>query len=614
MAFWNEYNEVTGITYEDPPWVTQFIQDNFGGAAKAPQERQAFNPETGNIEFQRWNAATKTWDWTGVVASRPPNTTAENVPQAAPSKTYNGPQGYGIYEIDASGNYTKFVGNPQAPPSVNVSVAQPPAQDAARFTYNGIPWLQLETRTPGQPAKVQYQNAVTGEILDRLPPPVTPAETAKLSVLQKNQQAAAAFAKGLADSAAGATGGSSKESKPAAAYERAPGGALATGEDYRPGADFFQQPQVLQGTQFGTGLPTGTKYLNQPLFGGDSEASITLPGNYSYVQQQLSAAGQNTQKPGQVSDSDLALMNSVMAKRALLLAPEAAGGEGLDPIAAQKVIEAKYGKSPGVNENYDNSGNFYGAGRGAVWRGGAFGSANDKAPLPTRDEILALLQQTEEPDYMAEGGSGYAGMGEQRREWPADDFSRYGPDQTLPGPLDYGNNYGPEKRADNMATLARNIQWSSNSPGWRQMLLNKNPNNLIRPQWEGYFPGGGVRGSGNPSMPSPSAPPLDPVSLFPRGGPPPRVPYWMDNGASFMTPGPTAMVDMVTGQTQAVAGEVAPERIDVTPMGQQQPMGYEQAGTGMMGQPSMVRDMIHALFAPAKGKGRQRPLVPVGMG
>ena len=67
---------------------------------------------------------------------------------------------------------------PQSPPQVHVSVAQPPAQDAQRFMYNGQPWLQLETRTPGQDAKVQYQNTVTGEIVTNLPAPTAAATPA----------------------------------------------------------------------------------------------------------------------------------------------------------------------------------------------------------------------------------------------------------------------------------------------------------------------------------------------------------------------------------------------------------------------------------------------------
>ena len=105
-----------------------------------------------------------------VQAAGPPNPVTSNVGDRWEG---NGPQGYGTYILDAAGNPGQFVGDPRRPPApnVNVSVAQPPAQDAQRFMYNGQPWLQLETRTPGQDAKVQYQNTVTGEIVTNLPAP-----------------------------------------------------------------------------------------------------------------------------------------------------------------------------------------------------------------------------------------------------------------------------------------------------------------------------------------------------------------------------------------------------------------------------------------------------------
>src|SRR3990167_4388530 len=60
-----------------------------GGGCNAPQDRTAFNPATGNIEYQAYNSATQTWEWTGVIASRPAagNTTIVNASTTSPAST-----------------------------------------------------------------------------------------------------------------------------------------------------------------------------------------------------------------------------------------------------------------------------------------------------------------------------------------------------------------------------------------------------------------------------------------------------------------------------------------------------------------------------------------------
>lgn len=41
-------------------------------STKSPEDRTAYNPATGNQEYQTYDPVSKTWQWTGVVASRPP--------------------------------------------------------------------------------------------------------------------------------------------------------------------------------------------------------------------------------------------------------------------------------------------------------------------------------------------------------------------------------------------------------------------------------------------------------------------------------------------------------------------------------------------------------------
>src|SRR3990167_10451004 len=57
--------------------------DEVDETTKPPADRTAYNPATGNQEYQRWNPDTKSWEWTGAVASRPPagaNVTVQTQP------------------------------------------------------------------------------------------------------------------------------------------------------------------------------------------------------------------------------------------------------------------------------------------------------------------------------------------------------------------------------------------------------------------------------------------------------------------------------------------------------------------------------------------------------
>ena len=50
-----------------------------GSTPKSPEDRTAYNPATGNIEYQQFDPATQQWNWTGVVASRPPSSGGSTV-------------------------------------------------------------------------------------------------------------------------------------------------------------------------------------------------------------------------------------------------------------------------------------------------------------------------------------------------------------------------------------------------------------------------------------------------------------------------------------------------------------------------------------------------------
>jgi hypothetical protein len=72
-----------GKNYGELTVAQQFIvDDDVESQAGAPQQRQAFNPATGQQEWQQYNSATGQWEFTGVVASRPPSTnvTVQNEP------------------------------------------------------------------------------------------------------------------------------------------------------------------------------------------------------------------------------------------------------------------------------------------------------------------------------------------------------------------------------------------------------------------------------------------------------------------------------------------------------------------------------------------------------
>src|SRR3990167_6928936 len=170
---------------------------------------------------------------------------------AAPSKTFTGPQGYGIYEADEQGNYTIFIGNPQAPPQININPTQP-SQDAQRFTIDGVSYLQLETRVPGGEAKVVFKNLSTGEIVDKLP-------VAKGTSTSQARPIGSATTTGLGGKSTYERSGSEatvpKESQPVA-----PAGYL----------EGYQEPRYT-GSRYSegyTGSPLGAKYV--PRYAGDT--------------------------------------------------------------------------------------------------------------------------------------------------------------------------------------------------------------------------------------------------------------------------------------------------------------------------------------------------------
>jgi len=106
--------------YDDEVVPGQYEYKGFRAAASAAAgaipDRTAFNPASGNMEYQQWNAANKSWDWTGTLSTRPP-TAAENAPKGglteaeliAANAQKLGPGVYTIsgiqYRVQSDGSY-----------------------------------------------------------------------------------------------------------------------------------------------------------------------------------------------------------------------------------------------------------------------------------------------------------------------------------------------------------------------------------------------------------------------------------------------------------------------------------------------------------------------------
>lgn len=117
-----------GKPYAELTAAQQFIvDDEFESVSGRPAERSAFNPATGNQEYQRWNPETQTWEWTGVIASRPP-----------------------------------------AGPTVNVA-APNQLESSSQFTWNDTPYLRTIIEDPKGGRRVVFKNLVTGEETESLP-------------------------------------------------------------------------------------------------------------------------------------------------------------------------------------------------------------------------------------------------------------------------------------------------------------------------------------------------------------------------------------------------------------------------------------------------------------
>ena len=626
MAFWNEYNEVTGITYEDPPWVTAFIQSQFGGAGgNAPQERQAFNPETGNIEFQRWNQQTKSWDWTGIIASRPPPESVTN-PNANDRWTGNGPQGYGTYILNAEGQPGQYIGNPQAPASTSVSVSLPPSstgaltkeEATASITADGGQVVNRGGVIIGifpDGSQVKYDpQTVRGETRYNptyVPPPAASAAAAKVSpALAASEQ----YRK-TADNYAGKGQPPAGAGPPAPTTPR-PGSSPGPrdGNTYRTAAgSYIPDPgEPLPGMSPQGPESPGVKGWDQPSYGYGNEAGTLVPKVVNEVQpggggtmswQATPHEIQNRLGPFGLKASgnlqqDLAAYYGGLAERSRLMAP--GGLAENDPLMANEIFKVVGGPQSGANERLDASGRNMGSGRGYK---GLYGADKAMDPNITLEELAAIVTPRADVDYMAEGGMGFTGMGainnptgERRREWPADPFSRYSGDQTLPGPLDYANNQRNDLQRGGYA-----------GPLYMQYLNDPRAGGMTFVEWKARQ----GRSQNEPFAWDPSLSQVPPapgrtgVSMYAGGG-------------QFATRGPLAMVDMQTGQTEAVAGESGPEAVSVQPL--QSPYGglrgRELAATRLMAPrnpllPTAFAQLIESLLM-GRRKGRTPPLRPVG--
>ena len=639
MAFWNEYNEVTGITYEDPPWVTAFIQSQFGGAGgNAPQERQAFNPETGNIEFQRWNQQTKTWDWTGVIASRPP---PESVTNPNANDRWTGTPGdgrpYGTYILGPDGQpQGQPIGNPQAPPNVSVSVAQQePLSSGAAFTAaearaditaNGgkitkggtgdNPSVIIGVLPDG--SQVQFDSSRNRDGAIRYnptykDPPAASAAAAKVSPALAASEQYRKTADNYAGKGQAPAASSTPAPVPAAtgANRTASPGAANT---YRTAADSYipdPGPELPGMSPQGPESP-GVVGWDRPSYGYGNEAGTLVPKVVNEVQpggcgtmswQATPHEIQNRLGPFGLKASgnlqqDLAAYYGGLAERSRLMAP--GGLAENDPLMANEIFKVVGGPQSGANERLDASGRNMGSGRGYK---GLYGADKAMDPNITLEELAAIVTPRADVDYMAEGGMGFTGMGainnptgERRREWPADPFSRYSGDQTLPGPLDYANNQRNDLQRGGYA-----------GPLYMQYLNDPRAGGMTFVEWKARQ----GRSQNEPFAWDPSLSQVPPapgrtgVSMYAGGG-------------QFATRGPLAMVDMQTGQTEAVAGESGPEAVSVQPL--QSPYGglrgRELAATRLMAPrnpllPTAFAQLIESLLM-GRRKGRTPPLRPVG--
>ena len=93
MSFRNEYNPEFGVVFD---WLDDLIKEAAGGGGEPStiveeevkrQQRTAYNPATGNMEYQESFDGGKTWNFTGTVSSRPPTSTTNNYIQPPPTGT-----------------------------------------------------------------------------------------------------------------------------------------------------------------------------------------------------------------------------------------------------------------------------------------------------------------------------------------------------------------------------------------------------------------------------------------------------------------------------------------------------------------------------------------------